>query len=147
VEEEMMRTVSWILLTVVALMVALGGAASMMIAYFAPASNDLIVGSTNLDDLGVSDEVATALRGRRGTAAAYALGFASFMFWVVLGPYRKGSVWAWWALFCSAAVLAVPLVLRIPALGYRQGAMVGVAFLIVVVLGLLLDVRRLSAGS
>jgi len=143
----MMKTISWILLTVVGLLLVLGGFASMTIAYFAPASSDVILGSTSLDDLEVSDEVATALRARRGTAAAYAMGFASFMLWLVLGPYRKGQVWSWWAILCSAIVLAVPLMLRVPALGHRQGAMVGLLVLIVVVVGLLLDVRRLSAGN
>lgn len=142
-----MRTISWILLTIGTLIVLLGSVGSAFIAYTAPESMDIIVASssTSLEDLGLSDEVSTALRGRRGTAAAYALGFASLMLWVILGPYRKGEVWAWWAILSSTLLLAVLAMLRIPAIGLTQGAMNGLYLLIVVVIGLLLDIRRLSA--
>ena len=141
-----MRTISWILLTIGTLIVLLGSVGSAVIAYTAPESMDIIVASssTSLEDLGLSDEVSTALRGRRGTAAAYALGFASLMLWVILGPYRKGEVWAWWAILSSTLLLAVLAMLRIPAIGLTQGAMTGLYLLIVVVIGLLLDIRRLS---
>ena len=140
-----MRTISWILLTIVALLVVLGGVGSATIAYFASGSNDIIAASTSLDDLKVSEEVSTALRGRRGTAAAYALGFASLMLWVILGPYRKGEVWAWWAILCSTLFLTIPLMLRIPTIGITQGAMTGLYFLAAVVIALLLDAQRLCA--
>ena len=140
-----MKTVSWILLTVVALLMMLGGAGSSLVAYFAPASNDIIVGPTTLDDLNLDEEVAKALRGRRGTAGAYAISLGCLLLWVILGPYRRGEKWAWWAIFCTSVVLTFTLILRVPSLGIKQGAMIGVWLLIAVVIGLLLDVRRLSA--
>jgi len=146
-EENRMRSVSWILLTVVAGLVVLGGLGSLAVAYFAPASNDIIVAPSSLEDLNLSGEVETALRGRRGTAAAYALGFSCLLLWVVLVPYRRGDTWAWWAILCSTLFLTVPLIARIPVLGITQGATTGLYVLVVVVLALLLDVRRLSTKA
>ncbi len=142
-----MRSISWILLTVVAGLVVLGGLGSLAVAYFAPASNDIIVASTSLEDLNLGGEVEPALRGRRGTAAAYALGFSCLLLWVVLVPYRRGEIWAWWAILCSTLFLTVPLILRIPALGITQGATTGLYVLVIVILALLLDVRRLAANT
>ena len=138
-----MRTLSWILLMIVSVLVALVSISSVAISYFAPESSDLIVGPTSLKDLNLSDEVSKAFRGRRATAAAYALGFASFMLFVVLGPYRKGSVWAWWAILVSTVLLSSILVLRIPTLGISQGATTGIFLLVTIVIALLMDVRRL----
>ena len=140
-----MRTISWVLLLVVALLIVLGGTASATIAYFASGANDMITESTSLDDINVSEEVSTALRGRRGTAAAFALGFSVLMLWVIVGPYRKGEIWSWWAIFCSTAILAAVIMLRVPSLDSSQGAMTGLLLLIVVVVALLLDVRRLTS--
>jgi hypothetical protein len=97
-----------------------------------------------LGDLSVDSEVATALRGRRGTAAAFSLAFTVFLLFTVLGPYRKGEVWSWWAILCSVAVLAGTTALRISALGTSQGvSTAGILFAIVVV-ALLLDVKRVT---
>ena len=63
-----MRTVSWVLLAIVAVLLILGGLSSLTIAYFGAASSDVITGSTSLQDLNITPEAATALRGRRGTA-------------------------------------------------------------------------------
>ena len=140
-----MKTASWILLTVVALLIVLPSMGSTFIAYFGAASNDVITGSTTLEDLQINEEAATALRGRRGTAAAFGLGFATLLLFVILGPYRKGALWAWWAILCSTAVVAGLMLLRIPALGTSQGATTGGILLVAVLVGLLLDVRRLTS--
>ena len=138
-----MKMASWIVLTIVGLLIALFSFGSMGVAYMGAASSDLITGTTSLADLSLSEDVATALRGRRGTAAAYGFAFATMFLIIVLGPYRKGEVWAWWALLCPTVVLVGILALRIPTLGASQGVSTGVVLLVAVGIGLLLDVRRL----
>lgn len=142
-----MRTASWILLTLVTLLIALGGLGSTFIAYFGAPSADAITPSMTLESLQVGEETATALRGRRGTAGAFAIAFASLLLFVILGPYRKGSLWAWWAILCSTSLLAGFAALRIIALGTSQGVSTYGILLAVVVIGLLLDVKRLTSGG
>jgi hypothetical protein len=139
-----MKTASWILLTLATLLIILGGLGSTFIAYFGAPSADAITPTTTLESLQVSEETATALRGRRGTAGAFAIAFASLLLFVILGPYRKGSLWAWWAILCSTSLLAGFAALRIPALGISQGASTYGILLVVVIIGLLLDVSRLT---
>ncbi len=138
-----MRLVSWILLTLAILLFALGSFASIFVAYVAPPSNDGITPSVTLESLGLDSDVATALRGRRGTAAALGMALATLLLCVILGPYRKGQVWAWWAILLAVAVFAAFTALRIPTLGTSQGVSTAVILLVVVLVALLLDFRRL----
>jgi hypothetical protein len=126
---------------------AFGSLASVFIAYFGPASNDVISASATLESLQLDEEVATALRGRRGTAGAFSLAFATLLLFVIVGPYRKGACWAWWAILCSTAVLAGTMMLRVPVLGTWQGASTGGLLFVLVAVGLLLDVKRLSTSQ
>jgi hypothetical protein len=142
-EEVAMKTVSWILLAVVAFLVILGGAASISVAYFGDGSNDVIVGTTSLRDLPVDPQIANALRGRRGTAAALALGFGILLMAVIVGPYRRGEVWAWWAIGISTLAASAAILLRVPTLGLVQGTSSVVGFLVVLA-ALLLDAGRLK---
>ncbi len=139
-----MKIASWILIGLAILLFTLGSTASMVIAYMASPSLDAITPSATLDTLGLDSEVATAFRARRGTAAALGLSWAILLLCIILGPYRKGQVWAWWAILCSVAAFAGSTALRIPTLGTSQGVSTAVILLVVVVVGLLLDVRRLS---
>jgi hypothetical protein len=88
-----------------------------------------------------------ALRGIRGTSAAFAAAFAVLWLAVVFGPYKRGEVWAWWALAASVVALAVIVLLRIPTLDTRMGMPTALVILGISALGLLLDVRRLSATT
>lgn len=139
----MMKTASWILLTLVAALIVLGSLGSMFVAYFGDASIDVILPSTSLADLQVGNETAAALRGRRATAAAFGLGFSTLLLFVILGPYRKGGLWAWWAILCSTVAVSGIMLLRVPVLGISQGASTGGLILVVVLVGLLLDIKRL----
>lgn len=113
-------------------------------AYFADASSDLIVGEVSLQAVASGDSsVETALRGRRGTAAAFSLGFAVMMLFVVLVPYRRGEKWAWWALLASVLALGIAILLRALVLENPLGAATGGLILLVTVVALLLDVKRL----
>lgn len=142
-----MKKASWIVLVMAVAPLVLGSASSMAISYWASPSADLITPSAALDSLEIDREVATALRGRRGTAAALGLAWATLLLWVVLGPYRKGQTWAWWAILTSVAVFAAGGALRLPSLGTSQGVSSGVILLVIVVAGLLLDVRRVLPGD
>jgi hypothetical protein len=139
-----MKTFSWILLTLVAALLLLGGFASAYTSYFIDASRDLIVGETSLEEVAAGDAaVETALRGRRATAAAFSMGFAVLMLFVVLGPYRRGEKWAWWALLASVAVLSGAILLRTLVLVNPLGAGTGGGILLATVIALLLDLKRL----
>lgn len=139
-----MRTFSWIVLTLVAALLLLGGFASAYVAYFADASSDLIVGETSLQQVAAGDAaLETALRGRRATAAAFSLGFGVLMLFVVLVPYRRGEKWAWWALLASATVLGGVILLRAMVLVNPLGAGTGGMILVVTVIALLMDFKRL----
>ncbi len=138
-----MRLASWILLALVGVLLSLGSVVSMRLAYVGPASADVLA-STNLAELTADKpDVETALRGRRGTAASFSLAYGVLFLMVVAGPYRRGETWAWWALLVSAGALAVATALRVPALDTTLGVSTALALLTGVLIGLLLDVKRL----
>jgi len=140
-----MRTASWVILALVGALTMLGSMASCYVAYRSP--NDPI-GPVSLSQIaGGQPEVATALRARRGTAAAYAGGFAALFLAITLWPYRRGDVWAWWALLAGTAAMAVIVLLRVPFLNTRSGAGTGLITLVVVALGLALGAGRLQSGA
>jgi len=143
-----MKTVSWILLTVAAALTLLGSLASLGVAYFAAPTADQVVPGTSVQALGAGaghPEITTSLRARRGTAAAYAIGYAVLLLVIVLVPYRRGEVWAWWAVLAGALTVFITYALRLPTLGTRQGLVVPAAVQLgVMALGLLLDAGRLS---
>jgi hypothetical protein len=138
-----MRTVSWILLAVVGALVLLGGLASAYVAY-GGGEDSLLPGGAGVEALdGVHPGLGVALRGRRATAAAFAIAYAVLFLFVVLVPYRGGEVWSWWAVLSASVALGLVIMARVPVLGTRAGAGTGLAQLVVVVVALLLDVRRL----
>lgn len=151
-----MKTASWIILVVVGTLTLLGSLFSVGIAY-ASRTEDRI-GPATLAELSVGrPEVATAVRARRATAAAYGAGFATLFLAIALGPYRRGDVWAWWALLAGTLVVAVLILLRVPLLGINLGAPAAVTGagtalstlvqLGVVGLGLALGAGRLRGSS
>lgn len=140
-----MRTVSWVILAIVGALTMLGSMASCYVAY--KGSGDQI-GPVSLSQLTSGQpEVATALRARRGTAAAYAGAFATLFLAIVFGPYRRGDTWAWWAVLAGVVVLAVIILLRVPFLNTRAGGGAGLITLVVVAVGLALDAGRLRSGA
>jgi hypothetical protein len=62
---------------------------------------------------------------------------------VVFGPYRRGDVTTWWGILASALVLGVVVALRVPALGIQAGTGTALVILLLVILALLVDVKRL----
>jgi|GraSoiStandDraft_41_1057321.scaffolds.fasta_scaffold180325_2 hypothetical protein len=149
-----MKTASWIILVVVGALTLLGSLFSLGLAYSSARDQ---IGPASLTELSVGrPEVATAVRARRATAAAYAAGFATLFLAITLGPYRRGDVWAWWALAGGTLVVSVLILLRVPFLGIRLGAPgavtgAGTALgtlvqLVVVGLGLALGAGRLGGS-
>ena len=140
-----MKTASWIILVVVGALTLLGSLVSLSIAY---GSDRDQIGPASLAELSVGrPEVATAVRARRATAAAYAAGFATLFLAITLGPYRRGDVWAWWALAAGTLVVSVLILLRVPFLGIRLGASAALVQLVVVGLGLALGAGRMRGSS
>jgi hypothetical protein len=109
--------------------------------------SDQIAGKKLSELSGGNAEVLTALKARRGTAAAYTGGFATLFLSIVVGPYRRGSTWAWWALLEGALVAAILSAARIPTLGTMAGAIPAGILLGAVIVGLLLDMGRLGKPS
>jgi hypothetical protein len=139
---KVLRIISWIVLTLLAVLTLLGAVQS---AQFAISGGDDQFGEVRLSELtGGNETVANLIHGRRLTAAAYAAAFSVLFLLVVLFPYRRGEVWSWWAILISSVVLAAVILLRIPYLDIQLGASVGYMQLVVVVLALLLDVGRLK---
>ena len=107
-----MKTAGWIILAIVGALTLLGSLFSLGLAY---SSDRDQIGPASLAELSVGrPDVAIAVRARRATAAAYAAGFATLFLAIVLGPYRRGDVWAWWALLAGMLVVSVLILLRVP---------------------------------
>ena len=146
-----MKTASWVLL-------ALAGVATLAISLVSAARaygtyRDRM-GGIRVSELAAGrPEVETAVRARRATAAAYAAGFATLFLLISVGPYRRGDVWAWWALLVGMLVVSVLILLRVPLLGTGMGGAVGggtasgsVTQLVIVGVGLALGAGRLRRG-
>ena len=141
-----MRTTSWVLLTIVGALTFLVSLLSAHIAY----RGDYQIGSagTGVEEVAAGrTAVLEGLRGIRGTSAAYAAAYAVLFLAIATGPYRRGDVWAWWALLAGIVALALLVTLRLLFLSSPMG--VGAAMIPtgLALLALLLDVRRLSART
>jgi hypothetical protein len=137
-----LRTVSWVMLAVVAALVLVGSAVSAGLAY---SERPYPIGPASLDEVAAGRAaVATALRGIRGTAAAFAAAYGTLLLCVVLGPYRRGETWCWWAILGGAVVLFAFAAARQPFLGTALGIATPSIHLGLVLLGLVLDGGRLK---
>ncbi|HSE96816.1 MAG TPA: hypothetical protein VLD57_01010 [Blastocatellia bacterium] len=133
-------TASWVLLMLLSVFIVLLSLNSLYIAYFAPTDN--ITPTYTLDQLRAiggeqGEEVVKALRGRRSTAATWALGYGLLAAWVVMFPYRRGERWSWWALLISLGLAQLLALARVVALGTQSGAGAAGTVLAFLLLGLL----------
>ena len=136
-----LRTVSWILLALVGVLVLLGSLASANLAY----RGEYPIAGVSITDIASGREVVLlGLRGTRGTAAAWAAAWAALFLAVVLGPYRRGDVATWWGLLASVIVLGAVAGARVPFIGAQAGTGEPLVLLVVVLVALLLDVKRLT---
>jgi hypothetical protein len=143
----MLRTVSWVLLGLIATLILFGGLASAWLAYVGDPAQDVFgEGGPSVQDVSAwRADVATSVRARRGTAAAYAAAYAVVFLFIALVPYRRGEVGAGWAILAGALTVALLTWLRVPLLHTRLGAGSGASLLGFTALGLLLDAGRLRA--
>jgi hypothetical protein len=131
-------------------LLTVAGAAFILVSLVSAAhayntADDYGIGGTRLSRVAAGrDAVASGLRGIRGTSAAFAAAYGVLYLAIVLVPYRRGEVWAWWALFAgSLTVLAITL-LRIPLLDTTLGVSGAATQFGLTMAALLLDVRRLK---
>ena len=92
---------SWVILLVVSGAIALLSARSLWIAYTGKADGLTREYSIPQIQEQGGDQAVKAFRGRRATAATWALGYALLAIAVTWIPYRRGEKWAWWALLAS----------------------------------------------
>lgn len=92
---------SWVLLLFASGATLLLSAQSLRIAY--TGGPDGLTTEYTLAQIGEQggDQAVKAFRGRRATAATWAMGYALLAIAVIWVPYRRGEKWAWWALFVS----------------------------------------------
>ncbi len=135
-----LRTVSWVWLAIIGVLVLLVSCVSAQLAYW----GDFPVGGVAIQEIASgNDSVLLGLRGSRGTAAGWAAAWAVLFLSVVLGPYRRGDVASWWGILASAIALGVIVALRVPVLGLQAGTGTALVILLAVILGLLVDVKRI----
>jgi hypothetical protein len=135
-------TVGWVLLLLMAAALTL---LSINSTYLPLVSRpDDVTQSVTINDIGAktSPEVATALRGRRVTAATWALAYGLMLWAVLLVPYRRGERWAWWAILLSLVVSQLLSLARIPMLDTQQGAAASAILIGMALVGLLLGARH-----
>jgi hypothetical protein len=138
-----MKKASWIILTVGGVAITLLSLVSAVHAY--RTSDNYGIGDSRVSKVAGGDAgLATALRGIRGTSAAYGAAYGVLVLAIVLGPYRHGDAWAWKALLVAGLTQFVLVLLRIPILGTELGVSPAMTQTGILVVGLLLDVGRLK---
>lgn len=136
-----LRTVSWALLALVGVAVLLVSLSSANLAY----RGEFPLGGVSIADIASGREaVLLGLRGARGTAAAWGAAWAALFLAVVLGPYRRGDVATWWGILASALVLGAVAGARVLVIDLQAGTGTPLVLLVVVIVALLLDVKRLA---
>lgn len=137
-----MKKASWILLTILGVAITFFSLVSAVHAYWT--DDDYRVGPLRVSEVAPADpRVAAALRGIRGTSAAFGAAYGVLFLAIVLGPYRRGDVWAWKALLVAGLTQSVLVLLRIPILDTQLGVSAAVTPVVLLLTGLLLDVARL----
>ena len=141
-EGSRLRTVSWILLAIVGGLSLLFSLASAYVAYGGARDEFGRNGPTVADVAEWNPQVAKAISGRRGTAAAYAAGYSLLFLVIVLLPYRQGQLWSWWALLGASVLTSGMMLLRVPLLDHRLGAGTAAVQLALVIVALALGFKR-----
>lgn len=136
-----LQTASWIVLTVMGVLVLAVSLLSADIAY----RGDFEVAGVSIAEVASGREpVLSGLRGARGTAAAWGAAWAVLFLAVVLGPYRRGDVRTWWGILFSLVALTAVAAARYLFTGAVLGISTPVILLVIGLVGLLLDVKRVS---
>jgi hypothetical protein len=92
---------SWVILLIVSGAIVLFSFLSLWVAYTGkPDGLTRDYSLTQIQEQG-GDQAVKAFRGRRATAATFAIGYGLLVLAVTWIPYRRGEKWAWWALLIS----------------------------------------------
>jgi hypothetical protein len=134
---------SWVILLVVAGAIILLSAQSLLVAYTGGA--DGLTSEYTLTQIGEQggDQAVKAFRGRRATAATWALGYGMLAVAVIWIPYRRAEKWAWWAVFVSLGLSQFLSLGRAIMLATTAGTAAPSILLAFVLLGLLAGSPRL----
>jgi hypothetical protein len=138
-----LRTASWVLLAIA------GGLTlfiSLVSSYLAYAGHYPIGGMPVEEVAGGREGLLTALRGIRGTSAAFGAAFGVMLLGTVIGPYRRGDRHAWWTILLSTLAMALIVLARVPTLGVALGSGgTPIAYTLggIIALALVLDASRL----
>jgi hypothetical protein len=144
---------SWVILLVLCGALMIFSLLSLSTAYFSnqdtlysgdngPAS--VHVGLEEIRQLG-GDGAVKAFKGRRATAATWAVGFSLLAGLVTFFPYRRGEKWAWWALLVSMGLSQFLSLSRLVTIGTASGAGTSGIILALFLLGLLAGVPHMFA--
>ena len=128
---------SWVILLVVSSAIVILSLQSLRIAY--TGMPDRLTSEYSLAQIGEQggDEAVKAFRGRRATAATFALGYGLLALIVTWIPYRRGEKWAWWALFASFGISQLLSLARAIMLVTTAGVGTPAVLLAFVLLGLM----------
>jgi len=131
--------IAWILLLLMAVLMTLGGAASLGVAYWG--QGDVISGVSLEEMAQLNPGLPNAIRGRRATAATFAITCGLLIGWIALTAFRRGEKWAWFGLLSAVGAGAVLSALRISLLGTTLGAGTPIAILVVLLVALAVSWR------
>ena len=136
---------SWVALLVLSILITLASLGSLGTAYFG--AQDTLTPAVRLEEINTlgGEAAVDAFKGRRATAATFALACGLLSVFVVLIPYRRGELWSWWALLISIGLSQLLSMARALTLGTVIGT--GSAGLIFgfLALGLLAGAPRMFA--
>ena len=138
---------SWVILLVVSGAIVLFSCLSLWRAY--TGKPDGLTRDYSLTQIQAQggDEAVKAFRGRRATAATFALGYGLLALAVTWIPYRRGERWAWWALFVSVGLSQFLSLLRAVMLVTGEGLSTPATLLAFSLLALLAGAPRMFAHS
>ncbi|HEY7546266.1 MAG TPA: hypothetical protein VID27_15355 [Blastocatellia bacterium] len=144
--KKLLFTASWVILLVMSLAIIAVSGNSLRRAYFG--KGDDLTPQVTLEKIREAggehgEEAVKAFRGRRATAATWALGWALMAIGLILVPYRTGHRWAWWTLLISVVVSQLLSLARYPLLDTLSGAGASGIILGIALLGLLAGVPRM----
>lgn len=134
---------SWVILLVVSVGIALVSVQSLFVAYGKQDENLTVEYSTAQIREQGGDEAFKAFKGRRVTAATWALGYALLAIAVTLVPYRRGEQWAWWALLLAMGLSQILSIARAITIPTTSGAGTSGVLLAFTLLGLLAGAPRM----
>jgi hypothetical protein len=138
---------SWVILLIVSGAIVLFSAQSLWIAYTGkPDGLTREYSIAQIQEQG-GDQAVKAFRGRRATAATWALGYALLAIAVTWIPYRRGERWAWWALFASLGISQLLSLARAIMLVTTAGVGTPAVLLAFVLLGLMAGAPRMFTRS